>query len=298
MRTQLASAAAVALLATIAASSACAGISLQGPQWNGIALQSLNSDRPSVIAATSSSGKTTELGAAMSRLAIVGTEFVLTTAEGRTLRSSDLVGATLTLAIAGKRVAVEIRNVEKDPAAVGGEVFLHRFVVDDGGGKSTDLCAPDAEGRRLGFPVPDGHGGFQLTCTSGAVGKCIRWGYRPWEEKPGGLPLGALHQACVHMARADYGGDGRATTQEGMLIYWCDRYGIQPCGSHPQFAFEAAWGADGATCVAHPRIKQNVSLDELALRYPRLAARLGPAACTEQGAMRDPTALLFNSSKG
>jgi hypothetical protein len=230
-------------------------------------------------------------------LAIVGTEFVLTTAGGRSLRSSDLVGAKLTLAIAGKRVEIAIESVEKDPTAVGGPVFLHHFLAkDDETGEFVEMCAPDAEQRRLGFPVPDGNGGFRLTCTSGAVGKCIRWGYRPWEEKPGGPPLAALHQACVHMARADYGGDGRPTTREGMLIYWCDRFGVQPCGEDFPAPFEAAWGKDGATCVAHPRIAENISLAQLAEHYPRLQGHLGAADCTEERAMRDPAALLFNHS--
>lgn len=232
---------------------------------------------------------------AAASLAVVGTEFVLTTA-GRALRSSDLAGATLTLAIAGKRVEVAIRSVERDPDAVGGPVFLHHFLAKNETGGFVEMCAPDAAGQRLGFPVPDGNGGFRLTCTSGAIGKCIRWGYRPWEEKPGGPPLAALHQACVHMARADYGGDGRATTREGMLIYWCDRFGIQSCGEDFPAPFEAAWGKDGAICVAHPRIAENISLAQLAKLYPRLEGHLGAADCTEKRAMRDPAALLFNHS--
>ena len=229
---------------------------------------------------------------------MVATEFVLTTTDGRLLHSSDLVGATLTVEIAGKPVEVAIRSVEKDTAAVGGQVFLHHFLLKDKAGKLVEMCAPDAQGRRLGFPVPDGHGGFRLTCTSGAVGKCVRWGYRPWEEQPGGPPLAALHEACVHMARADYGGDGRATTREGVLIYWCDRFGIQPCGKEAPFAFEAAWGPDGAICVAHPRVAENVSLAQLGKRYPGLKGHLGTTECTEEGTMHDPKALLFNRSGG
>ena len=58
----------------------------------------------------------------------------------------------------------------------------------------------------------------------------------------------------------------------------------------------AAWGTDGATCVARPRIAENISLEQLAERYPRLKPRLGPVTCTEESAMRDPAALLFNRS--
>jgi hypothetical protein len=117
-----------------------------------------------------------------------------------------------------------------------------------------NLCDPDATGRSRGFPMPNDRGGFDLTCTSGAVGKCIHWGYRPWEERPGGPPLQALHQACVHMARADYGGDGHGMTRDGTLIFFCDRFGIYACELGALMAFEAGWGTDSATCVARPRI--------------------------------------------
>jgi ADYC domain len=234
---------------------------------------------------------------AQAPLSVDGTELVLTTRAGRTLHSADLVGATLTIAAGGTQVEVTIRSVEEDRYAVGGRVLLHHFVVTDESGRQTDLCTPDAEGRSRGFPVPDGRGGFELTCTSGAVGKCIRWGYRPWDEQPGGPPLAALHQACVRMTRADYGGDGSAGTREGTTVHVCDRFGVRPCHQDAPLAFEAAWRADGAVCVARPRVADVVTLEQLAERYPRLKARLGPAACNEERALRDAAALLFNRSQ-
>jgi hypothetical protein len=236
---------------------------------------------------------------AQSRLAVEGTEFVLTLADGRTLRGADLNGATLTMWAAapgsGGVPDVTIANVEVDRDAVGGLVLLHRFATRHADGRTTDLCLPDSEGRRLGFPVPDGRGGFELTCTSGAIGKCIRWGYRPWEERPGGAPLKALHAACVRMVRADYGGDGSTGTRDGTPVHVCDRFGVRPCVSAP-LAFEAAWGEHGATCVARPRIADLLSLDDLGRRFPRLAGVLGPVACTQGRAARDPAALLYNRS--
>ncbi len=235
--------------------------------------------------------------AAQPQLTAEGTEFVLRTADGRMLKSADLVGATLTIKADGRDTDIMIEAVEEDRHANGGRVVLHRFVIKDAGGKLTDLCASDADGRRLGFPVADGRGGFELTCTSGAIGKCVRWGYRPWEERPGGPPLRALHRACVHLVRADYGGDGRPTAREGTMIHVCDRFGIRPCDHDAPLAFEAAWGAEGAACVARVRVSENVSLQELAERYLRLKPRLGPGACNLDAAMRDPAALLFNGSE-
>jgi hypothetical protein len=232
--------------------------------------------------------------AAQTGLLAVGTEFVLTTPAGRTLRSADLVGAKLNLAFDGRQVELTIRSVVEDGQSVGGRVLLHHIVVTNEAGGHVDLCAPDADGRSLGFPLPDGHGGFDITCTSGAIGKCIRWGYRPWEERPGGPKLTALHQACVHMARADYGGDGRATTRDGVRIDLYDDFGIETPGDDPSLGFEAGWTEQGAVCVNHPRIAENVTLTEIEARWPRLAGKTG-AICTEAFA-RAHGALLFNRS--
>jgi hypothetical protein len=236
------------------------------------------------------------IASAQTRLAVEGTEFVLAMPDGRTLRSRDLVGAELRIGAQDGPIEITIGSVEEDPHATGGRVVLHHFVVKDPTGRTVDLCTPDAQGRRLGFPVPDERGGFDLTCTSGAVAKCIRWGYRPWEEQAGGPPLRALHRACVHMTRADYGGDGSTSTREGIQVYVCDRFGVRPCAKDAPLTFEAAWGASGAVCVARPRVAENLSLAQLAERYPHLARRLGPGACNEQRTLSDPAALLFNRS--
>ena len=234
---------------------------------------------------------------AFAQLAADGTEFVLTIGDGRVLRSPDLVGATLMIGEGGDQVAVTIVSVEEDPHAVGGRVFLHHFLVTEADGGKRDFCTPDAEGRSLGFPAPAGEGGFDLTCTSGAIGKCIRWGYRPWEQTPGEAPLRALHKACVYMTRADYGGDGGTNTRDGTLVHVCDRFGIRPCIEGAPMQFEAAWGERGATCVARTRIPALATLENLAERYPELAPHLGPDACSEETALRDPAALLFNRSQ-
>lgn len=249
-----------------------------------------------VAAAVLLGAAATSAAAAQPDLTAEGTEFVLRTAEGQVLRSAELVGATLTLQTEEGETEVTIEAVEQDDRANGGRVWLHRFSVADADGRRTDLCTPDAQGLSAGFPVPDEHGGFEITCTSGAIGKCVRWGYRFWEERAGGPPLRALHRACIHLARADYGGDGRPGTRPGVTIHLCDRFGIRPCREDAPLRFEAAWDPDGAVCVAHPRVAELVSLPELAVRVPSLAGRLGPAACSEAVARADPSALLFSRS--
>jgi hypothetical protein len=231
---------------------------------------------------------------AQGSLSAEGTEFVLTSPAGRHVRSSGLVGSTVRMDIGSSVALVTIRRVQDDKRAINGRVVLHQLTF--AGGKGENVCDPDPDGRSLAFPVPDGRGGYELTCTSGAVGKCVRWGYRAWEERPGGPPMRDLHKACVLMTRADYGGDGTTTTRDGTRISFFDRFGVVPCGKRPPLAFEAAWGRDRAVCVARPRIVENVSIAQLAERYPELVRRLGPTACTQTAALNDPSALVFNRS--
>jgi hypothetical protein len=176
--------------------------------------------------------------------------------------------------------------------------------VQGSDGQWRNLCKADPDGRRLAFPLagrvgPDGllqaaePGHFELTCTGGARGKCVRFGYRPWALGRDGRPLLDTYNACVRMVRADYGGD-EATTRTGMLIDLYDAQGIQTTDYAPPLAFEAGWGPHGAVCVHHPRVDENVTLEQLEARYPHLKGRTG-AICTEAFA-RAHGALIFNRS--
>ena len=134
--------------------------------------------------------------------------------------------------------------------------------------------------------------GFTITCTSGAIGKCIRIGYKPWGERKG-QSLWDYHQACVRMLRADYGGDGVGHTRDGTTIDPFDQLGIQsfePDPHGPKLEFEAAWGPDGAVCVRRTRIPELLSIGELVQRYPRLVSKTGPT-CSEA-----VDALIWNRS--
>ena len=64
---------------------------------------------------------------------------------------------------------------------------------------------------------------FALICTGGAIGKCVRWGYKPWRSGPDGVALWDYHQACVRMVRADYGGDGVGHTRDNTPVDVFDR---------------------------------------------------------------------------
>ena len=96
------------------------------------------------------------------------------------------------------------------------------------------------------------------------------------------------------MMRGDYGGSGEPFTQNGMSIDLYDPQEIQTPDMLGRQAFEAGWTPEGAVCVHHARVKENVTLAQLEARFPRLEGRTG-AICTEEFA-RSLGAILFNRS--
>jgi hypothetical protein len=152
-------------------------------------------------------------------------------------------------------------------------------------------------------------GRFTLACENGAITKCIRWGYKPWASH-GGKPLTELHQACTRMARADYCGDGRSHTHEDTTIDLYDQLGLiaRSTESSPEWdpargSFEAAWGPEGATCLAHTRDGRAVEtvLQECPSVFRKGAvAQLGAGdSCAIQRVNANPkTAVLRNRSYG
>ena len=225
------------------------------------------------------------------------------------LTGPDLVGMVLTLDDpGGERLAVRIDAVQPDPGDPTGETTLYTLMGrDPATGAWANLCAPDADGLAMGFPlsgvwtatgehVASSDGAFSLTCTGGALGKCVRMGYRPWQAAADGTPLWAYHQACVRMVRADYCGDGTGHTRDGTPINIADRLGLQEFDPAPALRFEAAWGPDGAVCVRRVRWPDLTSLEGLVRACPgRLADRVG-TACTEEAARRSGATLLLNAS--
>ncbi len=212
------------------------------------------------------------------------------------MRRNDLVEITLRLSSASEAIPVRIAEIDVDEnAAPSLGISLYRL-----SSVGTTIG--------LGRPVPARYravvvsvfrwrmkGRIHFVCTSGAAGKCVLMGYRPWDtaDEP---PLRALHRACVHMRRADYGGDDRPTTRNGTAVDIYDRFGIQVPAMRDDMRFEAAWGEDGAVCVTHPRIADNLTLAELLDRHERFAGRLLPEACSEDAMRQIPNALLFNRS--
>jgi hypothetical protein len=241
------------------------------------------------------------------------TQFKVTMSDGRVLRSPQLVGATLLVAIGAETRRLRIDAVETDPGdpqkgrQPAPNVFLHTLSVEAADGSWQNICLPGPDDRRQAFPLagraapdatiqPAERGAFEITCTGGAQGKCVRFGYGPrqgtFQDTPDGASPYDLYNACVRMVRADCSGDGRGTKRDGTLIDPYDAFGIQRADTGLEF--EAGWTRDGAVCVSHVRVRENISLDE-SDKLPTLRNRTGDA-CTEEFA-RAHGALIFNRSR-
>jgi hypothetical protein len=61
-------------------------------------------------------------------------------------------------------------------------------------------------------------------------------------------------------------------------------------------SFEAAWGPEGAVCLARTRIAETASIEEVVSRCPQLQQVPIGSACTEAAAKRLLRTLLFNKS--
>ena len=227
-------------------------------------------------------------------ISVNGTEIVVELDNGRSMVSKELVGAMLDVRFEGEPAKVRIAAVELDPDDKTGTVWLHTMEARRPDGTWQNLCTPGPDGRRQSFPLMVA-GKLEFTCTSGALAKCVRFGYRPWANGPDGKSLAPQHAACVRMVRGDYGGTGEAWTKDGMSIDLYDPQGIQKPDMSPDQAFEAGWSPDGAVCVHHVRVKENTSLAALEAKYPRLKGRTG-AICTEDYA-KSLGAIVLNRSK-
>jgi hypothetical protein len=244
---------------------------------------------------------------------VVGTSFRVTFTDGRVVAGTDLLGATLSIALSGVKTPERIRLDRIVPAPDDAALLLYRITVlsDRAGEVAHDLCEPDAKGERWAFPLKgqwDTAGrrlsdrGLTLACAAGgAIGKCVRWGYKPWATTAGGIALAPYHAACVNMVRAAYCGS-HGTTRDGMTIDYWDTAGVNmpedAKASALGLRFEAAWSTRGAVCVAHTRVPQNMTLEKLGRSCPYLEPRLGAQNCIAERAVKGQygPALLFDRS--
>lgn len=242
--------------------------------------------------------------AAAPRIDVSQAKFRIDLGEGRILEGADLVGIILHLRDrTGEPLEVRIDSVTSALDRPETGVELYGLSRRGSGGAWAPLCKPGADGRALGFPLPAaapsdkdgrlGGDGFSIACTAGARGKCVMLGYRPWARTPNGESLQPYFEACVRMMRADYCGDGRSHTRPGIQIDMWDRAGVQVTQS--DMPFEAAWGPDGAVCLAKVRVSALSSFDDIIAGCPRLAA-VAPSSCESASKAPSGSALIWNGS--
>jgi hypothetical protein len=188
--------------------------------------------------------------------------------EAGAVQAGTLIDA---LSDAGDLQHFRIESVAPDPRDRDGDVRLYGLSVLNAGSKTWQpYCLPDPDGRSAAIPVQGswsaqldfepGNAMITFACTSGAIGKCIRFGYKPWKTHHG-ISLQPYHAACMHMVRADYCGDGRPHTVDGTWIDMWDSLGIQTRDERdgrPE-VFEAAWSPSGAAYLNVPRWSDRVA---------------------------------------
>ncbi len=238
----------------------------------------------------------------VSRVDLSGTAFRLTLADGTVLTGKKLEGASITLGLPGQASeTIRIDRIEPDPS-MNDVTWYHLSVRDQATGQWQPYCEPDMRGFRGALPVAggiDANGvyephlpGFELSCATGALAKCVRFGYGPWKPAVNGIPMLDFYQSCLRAIRADYCGDGTSATRDGTLIDIYDIANIQKPEPGVDFRFEAAWGPGGALCVNHTRVPDVLKLDELSKTCERLKGALG-----ESCSQKSMPALIFNKSQ-
>lgn len=244
------------------------GVSANGRNLNGIELNGRNINGRELNGRLLSNAQLHSVP--LSRLWLEGSALASETAGGQVLRGASLVGAELGDSTGnGTRLRLEAATAQ-------GDTWLYTVSYwTEGawrplcpGDESPDqaLGAIALAGRwdyRQGVPGGGDHiaepGMITFACVNGALAKCARFGYAPWRQAVqctsqgcATVSLAAHHQACTRMVRADYCGDGRSFTRDGMLINLYDGAGIQL--DTESWATEAEWDTQGARCISQRRL--------------------------------------------
>ena len=198
-------------------------------------------------------------------------------------------------ALTSSGVALPAQVVSSSALLAAPDLLGYRINVNVAGVWSP-LCGRDATGvpilavklpgtwdHRAGVPGGGDHYAdpqtFTLACEGSTLEKCAEL-YNPVLS----LSVGAAHQACTRMLRADYCGDGTPHTNSGVVVDIHDRLGKQFSPASANWKNEAMWGEQGAGCVANLRVA--------ALVPSCLSSLLNPS-CMVPPVFTDPKMLLM-----
>ncbi len=208
-------------------------------------------------------------GLALQRLFIDGSELVAVRADGTLARGDEVVGLELIGETATGPLRLTIAGVSTDD----GQPDLYRYDVTAYERWGEEPLCEGEEGQRAAAIAlrgtwdertgdhRDDEDRFTFACHGFVLAKCAEMGYAPWRSAERCVSarclresLASAHQACTRLLRADYCGDGRAWTRDGLLINVYDAYGIQ-VDTEP-WAAEAEWLPEGARCLSEARWKR------------------------------------------
>ncbi|MDC0718940.1 ADYC domain-containing protein [Nannocystis bainbridge] len=185
-------------------------------------------------------------------------------------KGADLIGSRWQLTLFNADTDGDGDHDADDEAAVPVEIWITavqqistkeaRYVFEtyDADDNVVPVCSPDASGATTMVPIKDlavdevtgkmtkRSNTLYLACTSGAIGKAVTWGYRPWERTL------EEFEVATRMIRADYCFTGHSFTQTGTSMQVKDRYNINTF-LHTGDPNEAVWGRTGVRCINTPR---------------------------------------------
>lgn len=223
------------------------------------------------------------------RIEVDGTELVFHLTNGTVLRGYDLVDRP----IEASGRALRIEQMVTEAQASGGRIFLYHIVAKSEHGRWEETC-PTSDGTIvLAMPLKNRRGQSRMVCADSAEARCVAFGYHPWEASDT-VPMDRIHEACVRMLRAEYGGDGQPYTTSGVPVQFYDTFGIRKPPVAKDVVFEAAWDENGALCIAHVRARELASLTLLEQKYDRLKRWREDTVCAEDVMAKRKTVLLLS----
>ena len=224
------------------------GMSLNGMSLNGMSLNGMSLNGMSLN------------GASLSGMTVNGSG-LQGTRNGVAVTGAGLVGTTLT-GVLSTGASLPIRIDSAQLLAVPNNDVWAYGVSYQSGSSWLPLCGSGVQALALkgtwnyGSNVTNGGAwtssttSFTFACRGAAIAKCVELGYKPWKTV-GGTLLQNHHLSCVRAIRADYCGNGRSYTANGLQINIYDNKGVQADAA--AWPIDAEWTPTGARCIHSAR---------------------------------------------